>query len=196
MDKVIDEKQLLISIANDDRKAFSELYTYHMHNLYRYVFFICKSTEITEEVVQEIFVKLWLNRSNLHNIQFFKSYLYRSAQNQLIDHLRRAKLQHKVTEQMQVVESECALPSDSAMICNEFIQLTRRAINHLPAKRKIIVELRTEHGLTLDEIAERLHISKSVVKKQLYAGMSFVRNYIHHFDELAAILILLHIYLK
>jgi RNA polymerase sigma-70 factor (family 1) len=196
MNKVLDEKKLLISIANDDRKAFNELYKYYMHNLYRYVYFICKSTEITEEVVQEIFVKMWLNRVDLPKVQFFKSYLYRSAQNLLMDQLRRVQLQHKAMERMQAADMECALPSDSAIICNEFIQLTREAINHLPAKRKIIVELRTEDGLSLDEIAHRLRISKSVVKKQLYIGLAFVRNYIHHFDELAILLIFLHFYLK
>jgi len=192
MNDPLDEKQLLRDIANGDRVSFNELYVRYMHNLYQYVHLICKSKELTEEVIQDIFIKIWLNRENLNNVAYFKAYLYRCARNLLMDKIRRTQLEKKVKELLSFHEVETTVNSDSTAICNQYRQFTREAISLLPEKRKRIVELSTQEGLSLDEIAAQLSISKSVVKKQLYSGMSFVRDYLHNLDHLLVVLLILH----
>lgn len=184
MNGPLDEHQLLLKIANDDRKAFNELYTSHLAGVYRYIHLLCKSRETTEELVQDLFVKIWINRKNLERVQFFKSYLFRCAQNLLLDRLRKIQAEGLVKVKAERTQDHYVEESDSHLICNDFKKLTQAAINRLPEKRRQIVELRTHDDLSLDEIAQQLSISKSVVKKQLYSGLSFVREYIHKFDEL------------
>lgn len=185
MNSPLNEHQLLLSVANDDRKAFNELYSYYMSNIYSYIHLICKSKETTEEVVQDLFVKIWVNRKNLENVQHFKSYLYRSAQNLLLDKIRKAQLESRFIHLAEQQQTDSSERSDSPLICRDFKRITQDAINQLPEKRKRIVELRTYDELSLDEIAAHLSISKSVVKKQLYSGLSFIREYIHKLDRLA-----------
>jgi len=193
MNDPLDDTQLLKNIVNDDRISFNELYRRHMHNIYSYVHLICKSRETTEEVVQDLFVKIWINRENLSHVLHFKAYLYRSARNLLMDRVRRAQIELKAKELAGQHDADNSESSDSIVICNQYRELTRQAISRLPEKRKRIVELRTQEDLSLDEIAAQLSISKSVVKKQLYSGMNFVRDYLHKLDHLIVLLLLLRL---
>jgi len=183
MNSPLDEKHLLKRIANDDREAFDELYSIYMFNVYSFVHLLCKSKETTEEIVQDLFVKIWINRGKLEHITYFKAYIFRAAQNLLLDRIRRLQIEVKGAERLKLTSPDDNVPSDSTIICRQFKQITMEAINHLPAKRKHIVVLRTQDELSLDEIAEQLKISKTVVKKQLYAGLIFIRDYIHKLND-------------
>lgn len=75
---------------------------------------------------------------------------------------------------------------DTKIIYEQYYQIAQEAIRLLPRKRKLVVELRACDELSLDEIAETLSISKTVVKKQLYAGLAFVREYFRKNAELTS----------
>jgi len=173
------DDELIKRISENDRDAYSALYTKHLSNLYRYIYLICKSKEVSEEIVQEVFLKIWENRGSLTNVNSFKGFLYKCAKNLLLDYIRKQQSEAKLYNQFSLVSEENQLSSDHKLIYNQYYTMIQQAINSLPQKRKKIVEMRTQEDLSLDEIADRLAISKSVVKKQLYLGMGFVRNYMH-----------------
>src|SRR5688572_2849777 len=85
---VYDEKKMLAMVAIGDRQAFTQLYTTHFNNLYRYTFLFTKSKEETEEILQEVFIKIWENREKLHEVDSLKSYLFRFVKNKLLDKIR------------------------------------------------------------------------------------------------------------
>jgi len=180
-----DERDLLRSASTGDRDAFAILYKAHLSNLYRYIYLICKSKEISDDIAQNVFVKIWENREALVHVISFKSYLYRLAKNALFDYLRRSRLEVKVAEILRPVSEESPITADSKAIYNEYSKIIKDAIELLPPKRKEIVELRTQQDLSLDEIALKLGISKPVVKKQLYSGLDFIRKYIQKYGELS-----------
>lgn len=188
MNKSFDESELIQLIADGDRAAFTRLYTRYINNLYRYVYSICKSKEVSEEVVQDIFIKIWVHRDGLSNIKSFNAYLFRSAKNTLLNQIKKSKVEGRVLALVQPDTEESTERSDTKIIYNEYFAIAQAAINLLPEKRRQIVELRTKDDLTLDEIAVKLNISKSVVKKQLYSGMSFVRKYLYENGELTSCL--------
>lgn len=184
-----DERYLLKQIAGGDRKAFTLVYTRYLHELYRYVYLFTKSKERTEETVQNVFVKVWERREALADVVHFKSYVYRCARNLLLDEIRRNQVKQKVLYALTPSTETSSEHSDSAIIYKQYYQIAQEAIRLLPAKRKQIVELRTRDELSLDEIAEKLCISKSVVKKQLYAGLAFVREYFEKNAEVTSSLL-------
>jgi RNA polymerase sigma-70 factor (ECF subfamily) len=152
---------------------------------------ICKSKELTEEIVQCVFIKIWERRESLENITSFRFYLYRSAKNLLLDHIRRNKAEAKILAMVQPESEESQERSDDHINLKDYHLIAQEAINLLPEKRRQIVELRTKYDLSLDEIAIKLSISKGTVKKQLYSGMDFVRKYIHNHSELTIALFLM-----
>jgi RNA polymerase sigma-70 factor (ECF subfamily) len=181
----LDEGELIRRLSLGDRKAFTVLYNRNINNLYRYIYLISKSTELTEEIVQCVFIKIWERRETLENITSFRSYVYRSAKNLLLDHLKRNKTEAKILVMVQPVSEESQERSDDYINYKDYYLMAQDAINLLPEKRRQIVELRTKEELSLDEIAVKLSISKATVKKQLYTGMDFVRKYMHSHSELA-----------
>lgn len=179
-----DEKILLKRIADDDREAFRILYTRHLDNLHRYIFPFAKSKEATEEIMQNVFVKLWERRKALPEISSLKSYLYCCAKNLLIDEIRKNKAGAKVLAELRPSTDTSSEKADSKLIYDQYFQITQNAIDLLPKKRKQIVELRTREKFTFEQISQRLSISKSAVKKNFYTGILFVRNHLKKFGEL------------
>lgn len=184
MDEESHDRILMERVAAGDRKAFTVLYTLHLDNLFRYVYLFTKSEEESEELVQKVFVNIWEHRDTLIKVKSFRAYIFRCAKNRLIDRARSEKAKAKMVAVLQHHSEESDERSDSNLICNQYSHIIDSAIQLLPEKRKEIVKLRTQDDLSLDEIAEKLSISKFVVKKQLYAGLRFIRAYLEKFGEL------------
>ncbi|AOM78017.1 RNA polymerase sigma factor [Pedobacter steynii] len=191
MQEGIDEEDTKQRCARGDRAAYALLYTFYYEPLYRHVFLFLKSKEETEEIVQDAFVKIWENRTSLPEVRNLKPYLYRVAKNLLLDHLRRLQTQNKVIR-MASPQTEPLEDSTSDQINHkDYLALSQEAIQHLTEKRRQIFLMRTQQELSLDEIAQELSISKSVVKKQLYAAITFVREYMHKHGGIPAGLLIL-----
>ena len=187
----LDEFELVRRLSLGDRESFTTLYNRNINNLHKYIFLICKSQELAEEIVQCVFIKIWERRELLEHTTSFKAYLYRSAKNQLLDYFKRRKIMANALVTIQPVSEQSDVQTDTNINFRDFYLVAQKAIDLLPEKRRQIVELRTKEELSLDEIAVKLAISKSVVKKQLYSGMDFVRKYIQNHGEFMLGIILL-----
>jgi RNA polymerase sigma-70 factor (family 1) len=183
------ESEVIKKITSGDRNAFAVLYTEYMGELYNYVYLFTKCREDSEEIVQEIFVRIWNKRETLSEITSFKSYLYRSAKNLLLDEIRKNAVKAKAFTALKPDESDTKKADDN-ITYSQYYAIAEQAISMLPEKRRLIFLMRTREELSLDEIAAKLCISKSVVKKQLYAGISFVRTYLHQ-NEFPLIIIII-----
>ncbi|MBE5322149.1 RNA polymerase sigma factor [Pedobacter sp. MR2016-19] len=195
MKDVSEELELLLRVADGDRLAFNLLYKKYLHNLRKFVASISGNTDLADELVQDIFVKIWLNRKNLPLIGSFKPYLYRCARNLLIDHIRKSKTQIRIKEVSKTLEENSSVSTDDNLIYSQTLSQLYNGINLLPEKRKKIVELKINDDLSLDEIALQLKISKSVVKKQLYTGIAFLRNHLKHLYRIAPFISFIYFFL-
>ena len=88
--KLLNEKVLLRQVARHDEKAFKALFETYQARLYHYIIHIIKSREAAEEMVIDVFLKIWQQRESLHEIESFDAYLFRIAFNKSVDFLRRA----------------------------------------------------------------------------------------------------------
>jgi len=178
-----DEKALLALVAKGDRIAFKQLYSSHLNNLYRFVFLFTKSKEETEDILQEIFIKIWENREKLSEVDSLKNYLFRFAKNKLLDNIRHLQVRQRVLSEIRRTKDVSKNITKDQYTYREYYHLVQQAIEKLPPKRKLIFRLNIENGLSQDEIASQLNISKSVVQKQIYKASYFVREYLFKHSE-------------
>ncbi len=179
------EKMMLAKVAQGDRAAFTQLYTQHLGHLYRYVFLFTKSREETDELLQELFIKIWEQRDKLVQVDSLKDYLFRVAKNKLLDNIRHLQIRQRVLSEIRRTRDASALLTGDQCAYREYYHVVQQAIEQLPPRRKLIFRLNIENGLSQEEIAGQLNISKSVVQKQLYSASRFVRRYLFEHSEIS-----------
>jgi RNA polymerase sigma-70 factor (family 1) len=190
-----DEKLLLAAVATGDRSAFNQLYAAHINYVFNYIYLFTKSKEETEELLQEVFVNLWEKREKLAEVESFKNYLFRAAKNRLITNVRHMQVKHRVLSEIRRSADDSQHTTEYDVTFKEYHQVLKKAIEKLPPKRKLIFQMNIENGLSYDEIAHQLQISKSVVKNQFYKALDFIRQYLaqHGAGSLTVIIILTHL---
>ncbi len=124
-------------------------------------------------------------------IRDLKPYLYRTARNMLLNHLRKINTEQRALHLRSVSEPGSENPIPALIDSKDYKRLLQEALDQLTEKRKQIFLLRMEENLSLDEIAARLSISRNVVKKQLYTAIAFIREYIHRQGGISAGLLMM-----
>ena len=186
------EKEMLLRLSEGDESAFELIYNYYQPKLFLYIFpFTRNSKEETEEVIQEVFVKLWTRREALPAIESFAKYLFRMARNQFLDLQKKRKDYEGAISGLPGKDNEFRSPTHENIIFNEYSAVAKLAIDSLSPQRKKIFLLRYESDLSIDEIGETLKIARSSVKNQLYEAVKQVKDYLQKHAELPVLLLLL-----
>jgi RNA polymerase sigma-70 factor (ECF subfamily) len=185
------ENELLSLVAAGDRQAFTRLYSQYLDVAYHYVYLFTKSKDEAEEILQEVFVKIWENREKLAEVQSFKNYLFKAAKNRVLDEVRKVQVRHRVFTEIKRGKTVNDETTTDTIAYKDYYRVVQQAIEKLPPKRKLIFRMNTENGLSHDEIAAQLGVSKSMVKNQLYKAYEFVRQYLSQHGGLSLPVILL-----
>ena len=172
----IDEKDILPRVANGDERAFRWLFNEYHHRLGAYIFRITKSHELAEEVVQDIFLKLWTNRDSLSAVTNFDAYLFVISKNHALNCLKRIAGEKALTTEIGAVGYELQIEEPEAD--HERYLLVDEAIDHLPPQQRIVYLLSRHERLKYSEIADRLSLSRETVKKYLQISTESITCYI------------------
>jgi len=166
-------------VHNGDMESlFSEIFREHEHRLYILAYRLTKSDLYAKDIIQEVFLKLWECRENIHTINNIEAWLYRLTENKTIDFLRKAaadtRLKDAIWNKMQEIVNEAEI----CVAVKEYNQIIQKAISQLPPQRKLIYQLYKEEGLNYKQIADELHISRHTVKNHLFTAVRSVRNFL------------------
>jgi RNA polymerase sigma-70 factor (family 1) len=154
--------------AFDDQHAYKELFQRFQPRLMQFVYSIVHSRELAEEVVSDVFIRIWEKRKTLDHIHNLKLYLYVAAKNLAINCLRKQdKFQAMELGKLKVDIASFDLNPYQQVISGESLRRIHEAIQALPPKCKMIFKLVKEDGLRQKEVAELLHISARTVENQL-----------------------------
>ncbi|MBL0882845.1 MAG: sigma-70 family RNA polymerase sigma factor [Chitinophagaceae bacterium] len=184
------DSQLIQSLAIDDMQAFRLLYEKYQPRLSRYLTSFCEM-HASEDILQEVFVKLWQRRKLLVGITSIEYYLQRMARNRWLDTKRAEKIRHEYETSFATVSTRQALDVTDDIQYKEYHALANKAIRSLPNRRRKILELSLLYGRGLQEIATEMGLSREVVKKQLYLANRSIREYLQKHGDISLILILL-----
>lgn len=165
---------------NDDvfQQLFNELFREHEHTLYVFVVKVLGSDAQAKDIVQEVFLKLWTIREQLHEIGNMDAFLYRLTENKVYDYLRAAGTREKVRMELWHRLNSAEDPTPDPLETKEFNKLIQQAIQQLPPQRKIIYLLSKHEGLKQQQIAEELQISPHTVRNHLTEAFRSIRNYV------------------
>lgn len=170
-----EEKIILKELSNGDAKSLKILFDTFYPSLCNYAFQFLNDYDMAEEVVQNLFVKIWEKRSTLDIETSVKNYLFRSVRNQCIN-----LIQHEKVKQLHAQKIKEALfteeASESYYLDAEMAIRIESAIETLPEKRREIFRLSREDGLKYREIAEKLEISVKTVETQMGLALKALRD--------------------
>jgi RNA polymerase sigma-70 factor (family 1) len=183
------ERELLRQMSEGSETAFKTLFEQYRNKLYHYLHHITKSREVAEEIVMDVFLKLWLGREMVIEINHFDAFLFRVAQNKAIDFLRSANRDHALRHHLWEEMQSAADRADSRVICTEIETTIRQAVSHLSPQRQLVYQLSREDNLTHDQIASRLNLSKNTIKNHIVESVRFIRGYLHNHEEMIILII-------
>ncbi|MEO6000348.1 MAG: RNA polymerase sigma-70 factor [Chitinophagaceae bacterium] len=169
------EQDLLLKVADGSEAAFSRLYHAYRDKLFSFIFGISGSTQLAEDTVQEVFLKIWLRRSEAKYIREFDSYLFRMARNQTLNALKRMAKETLIYQEIEQ-QSDHTTEISQALEYREIQTSVQDAIEKLPSRQKEVFILSREYGLKQAEISRLLQITVPTVKSHFTQAMHFIRK--------------------
>lgn len=174
----LNDTELLMLLRQNSVTAFEVLYIRYKNRLESFCLFMLKSPTVAQDVVQEVFIKIWNARGTLNSDQSFSNYIYTLAKNQSLNELRSAK--RKFTMENILIRREEASEDENAetkLIMKEYQTLLQAAVNELSEqKRKIYIMSRNE-GKSHKEIAEIMQISPHTVQSHISDSLRSISDY-------------------
>jgi len=183
------EKELLVQVSHGDRDAFQILYKAFFPDIQRYVALFEPAQHMLDELTQDVFVRIWEKRVRLDGVESFKGYLFLITRNIVFNYIRALKVRQKVKELDETVVAGVD-EIENELLFKQYYGIALEAMEKLPPGRRKVLKMSIDDGLSLDEIALRLRISRSGVKKQLYAATAFVRQYLQEHGEITLALVI------
>jgi RNA polymerase sigma-70 factor (family 1) len=181
------EQELLQQVSQGDRDAFRVFYTHYYGFVQRYISLFEPSGESLEELTQDVFVRIWEKRGHLAKVESLKDYLFLVTRNVVFNYLRSLKVQQKVRD-LEGVAEQAADDVEGDYLFRQYYKLAQEAMEKLSPGRRKVLKMSIDDGMSLDEIATELNISRAGVKKQLYAATAFVRQYLQDRGEITVLL--------
>lgn len=178
------EKGYIEAVSRGDEQAFESLFLHYFPRIKGFISGILQNGEEAEDISQDIFVSMWQNRERLTSIDNLNAYLFRIAKNTVFRHIERSLLFKDYQEQQ--TERSLLFPTNNDNIeeeiyAKELEYLISIAVEKMPSQRKRIYQMSRMEGLSNEEIAERLVISKRTVENHLTLALADIRKLIGFF---------------
>lgn len=189
--KDIDEVKLLTDFKKGDRKAYQIIFVRFYQPLCLFTYKMGLEYETVEEIVQDVFLKLWDKRADFDHIHAIQSFLFVSCKNTALNSIDKAKRLQKKLDVFSDEQDWVDLPITQQIIYAETVRTIHEAIQQLPAQCRHIMQLLFIEGLSPHEVALQLSITTSTVYNQKRRGVSLLKNVLNP-DQLFLLLLILN----
>ncbi len=176
------DKDLIIRIKRGDEVAFELVFYKYKGKLYDFIRRSLPEEEDVESIVQEIFVKLWLNRLNLDPDQSFNGYIFAIARHEIYGHLRKLLTRKKYNEELFHSLQESSNTTENQIEYQELEKIIEEIIEEMPEKRKEIFKQSRLEGLSYREISEKRNISENTVDTQIRKALNFLKKKLQNYS--------------
>ena len=193
------ESDLIQAIANGDEKAFKTLYTLHFQKLHKFLLKVTQNKEdAASDILQESFLRVWLNRDRLMEIENFQAWIYKVVSTEALTLIRKElHIKTKADRLRSNIENEnSAVCVQNSVEFTEIRSIIKAAVQRLPQQRQTIYLLSREEGLSPNQIAIKLNISINTVYNTLTTALKLIRQGLVNagYSEYLSILVILGIF--
>ncbi len=170
------ESKIIIELKKSNAKALKKLHSIYSKKIFYFIYSYTRSTEITEELVQDVFLKLWNKRKSLKELSSLNNYIYTIAKNLTIDFLRKKK--NAIIIPIDSVEEEVVTKNsgETKIAFLEKKALIYKAITRLSPRKKEVFKMQRFEKLTYKAISEKLEISVSAVEKNMSSALKELKH--------------------
>jgi RNA polymerase sigma-70 factor (ECF subfamily) len=177
-----EDNELFLKIKAGDEQAFQALFRKYYSAMCHFARQFLNDSELAEETVQDMFVKIWEKRDMLNIDSSVKHYLFRSVRNHCLNQIQHDKIKKQYAT-MVLESAHQEINGDQYFLEVDLIQRIEKSIDSLPPKRKEIFRLSREQGMKYKEIAETLNISVKTVEAQMGLALKHLREELKDFSN-------------
>lgn len=171
-----DEILLIRALTKGDVKAFDKLFSMYGHRIYHFVYGYLKSKESAEDVLQEVFLRIWKNRKSLNPQLSFKAYLFKIAYHSILDNFEKSYRKQAYKDTL-IEEFVTFIPGNEERLNYQLLlERVDRLIDQLPPRQKDILIKRRKEGIPVKEIARHLGIAPKTVENHLTEALKTIQK--------------------
>lgn len=166
---------IITSFIQGDQEAFRFVFNFFYKKLYGFVYKITKSDYSTQEIIQEVFIKLWSIRASIEMSESFDAFVYTITRNLTYNFLRDASKKESLKKELWEAIKMEQYHTENIFQSKEYEEIIDDIVSHLPKKKRIIYVLSRQQGKSNQEIADLLGISKKTVKNHLWKTLQLIK---------------------
>lgn len=191
--QIYEEAHLITLLADDSEYAFQLMYDRYRNRIYQTAIRYLKSPLLAQEVVQDVFLKLWIERKNIKIDQPLEAWLYTVAKNNLINRLKKIASEWKALSNLKFITQQSVSSTSAKIEDAQYNALLQKAILSLPQQQQTVFCLARHEHLTYMQIGEKMGISPLTVKKHMSRALLHIKTCFSGFEDLFFLFILLNL---
>ncbi|MBE8721238.1 RNA polymerase sigma factor [Sphingobacterium pedocola] len=176
--EIEESKDLLLKLRQGSEPAFNEIYMMYAKTLYQRIFSIVKDSSVTEELLQDLFLKIWQKRDVINPELSFKSFLYTIANNLVYDYMRKVACDKRLVASLMINSVDYYLHTEEAYNVKETNFILTEAINKLSPQQKQVFTLCKIEGKSYKEASQILGITTDTVNSHVVKSSRYIRSYL------------------
>ncbi len=175
--RTYNETEILILVSQGDEIAFAKLFEHHHNKIYGVALKLTRSAVLAEEIVEDVFYKIWSGRSRLLEIQNFNAYLFTITRNHVYKTLQQIAKNYQTINLVENSEIVAPGRTEDYVLDKEYTSILHQAVTRLPKQQKKVYSLIKERGLKREEAASVLDLKPETIKFHLAEAMKSIRSF-------------------
>jgi len=172
------ENDIISAFNNHDEKAFLRVYSFYKEKLTAFCIKFIKCPDHTKDIIQDVFITLLESNPKFNSQATLQSFLYTVTKNKIIDYFRKASSDKRLKEKIWYYIETIQNSPEYSVIDSEYQGHLQKALERLPAQKRLIYQLSRVENYTYEEIADRLSLSKNTVRNHMAETTHMIKNYL------------------
>ena len=173
-----EEHKLIMLLKEDSEYAFQLIFDKHRNRIYKTAIKFLKSPLFAQDVVQDVFLKLWFERKSINSSKPIEAWLYTVAKNNILNRLRKIAIEWKAVDHFKNSQFQVDNTTDFKLLDGDYQLILKNIIDQLPAQQRSVFLLSRFDKLTQEQIGQKLNISPLTVKTHLSRALFSIKKHL------------------